>query len=178
MDSSQLLGITTFTYFFSTILYAIIFIFKAKKLGTPATVFTIIAFLVQTAGLLLRWQESYTIGYGHAPLTNMYESVIFFAWTIIFMYLLIEWKFKTKIIGAFAVPFAFLAMAYASFATGINKEISPLVPALQSNWLLAHVVTCFIGYAAFAVAAALGIMYLIKNTSESRQTTKDRKSVV
>ncbi len=173
MDSSQLLGITTFTYFFSTILYAIIFIFKAKKLGTPATVFTIIAFLVQTAGLLLRWQESYTIGYGHAPLTNMYESVIFFAWTIIFMYLLIEWKFKTKIIGAFAVPFAFLAMAYASFATGINKEISPLVPALQSNWLLAHVVTCFIGYAAFAVAAALGIMYLIKNTSESRQTTND-----
>ncbi len=173
MDSSQLLGITTFTYMFSTILYGVIFIFKAKKLAPAATIFTIIAFLVQTVGLLLRWQESYQLGYGHAPLTNIYESVVFFAWTIIFLYLLIEWNFKTRVIGAFAVPFAFLAMAYASFASGINKEINPLVPALQSNWLLAHVITCFIGYAAFAVAAGLGIMYLIKK-HERLQTDHQR----
>ena len=173
MDSSQLLGITTFTYMFSTILYAAIFVFKAKKLGMIATVFTIIAFLVQTVGIFLRWQESYALGYGHAPLTNMYESVVFFSWTIIFLYLLIEWKFKTRVIGTFAVPFAFLAMAYASFAGGISREINPLVPALQSNWLLAHVVTCFIGYAAFAVAAGLGIMYLLKNMSNTRKTTND-----
>jgi cytochrome c-type biogenesis protein CcsB len=173
MDSSQLLGITTFTYLFSTILYAVIFIFKAKRLGPVATVFTIVAFLVQTAGIIIRWQESYQIGYGHAPLTNMYESLVFFAWSIILLYLIIEWKFKTRIIGAFAVPFAFLAMAYASFSTEFSKEINPLVPALQSNWLIAHVVTCFIGYAAFAVAAGLGVMYLIKNMSESRQTTNN-----
>ncbi len=174
MDSSQLLGITTFTYMFSTILYAIIFIFKAKKLERVATIFTILAFLVQTLGIILRWQESYTLGYGHAPLTNMYESVVFFSWTIIFLYLLIEWKFKTHVIGTFAVPFAFLAMAYASFSSDVHKEISPLVPALQSNWLLAHVITCFMGYAAFAVAAGLGIMYLIKNLSDSKQTTNDQ----
>ena len=107
------------------------------------------------------------MGIGHAPLTNMYESVVFFAWTIVLFYLVIEWKFKIKIIGAFAVPFAFLAMAYASFSTEINKTITPLIPALQSNWLIAHVVTCFIGYAAFAVAAALGIMYLLKNTDKT-----------
>ncbi len=173
MDSSQLLNITTFTYLFSTILYTVIFVFKAKQLGKMATIFTVVAFLVQTAGLLLRWQESYEMGIGHAPLTNMYESLVFFAWTIILIYLLIEWKFKTKVIGAFAVPFAFLAMAYASFAAEINSDIRPLVPALQSNWLIAHVVTCFIGYAAFAVAAGLGFMYLIKNMSDSRQTTNN-----
>jgi cytochrome c-type biogenesis protein CcsB len=165
MDSSQLLGITTFTYLFSTLLYVAILVFKAPKLGAVATTFTIIAWLIQTGGLVLRWVESYQMGIGHAPLTNMYESVIFFAWTIIIFYLILEWKFKTKIIGAFAVPFAFLAMAYASFSTDISKTISPLVPALQSNWLIAHVVTCFVGYAAFAVAAALGIMYLYKNSS-------------
>ena len=162
MDSSQLLGITTFTYLFSTILYAVIFIFKAKKLGPAATIFTVIAFLVQTAGLLLRWQESYQLGYGHAPLTNMYESVVFFAWTIIFMYLLIEWKFKTRVIGAFAVPFAFLSMGLAPLT---SQDIKPLIPALQSNWLIAHVMTCFVGYAAFAVAAGLGIMYLLRSAS-------------
>jgi cytochrome c-type biogenesis protein CcsB len=166
MDSSQLLGITTFTYLFSTLLYVAILVFKAPRLGVVATLFTLFAWLIQTAGLTLRWMESYQMGIGHAPLTNMYESVVFFSWTIIILYLLIEWKFKTKIIGAFAVPFAFLAMAYASFSTNISKAINPLVPALQSNWLIAHVVTCFVGYAAFAVAAGLGIMYLIKNGSK------------
>lgn len=170
MDSSTLLGITTFTYLFSTIIYAIIFIFKLKQLGKVATIFTAIALLIQTIGLGLRWHESYQLGIGHAPLTNMYESVVFFAWTIIALYLVIEWKFQTKVIGAFAVPFAFLAMAYASMSTDITKNISPLVPALQSNWLIAHVITCFIGYAAFAVAAGLGIMYLLKNL---RDTDKD-----
>jgi cytochrome c-type biogenesis protein CcsB len=142
-----------------------ILVFKTQKLGTVATVFTGLAWLVQTAGLGLRWVESYQMGIGRAPLTNMYESVVFFAWAIILLYLLMEWKFKIKIIGSFAVPLAFLAMAYASFSTDLTKAINPLVPALQSNWLIAHVVTCFIGYAAFAVAAALGIMYLLKSIS-------------
>ncbi len=171
MDSSQLLGITTFTYLFSTLLYVAILVFKNERLGSVATVFTTLAWLIQTAGIALRWIESYQMGIGHAPLTNMYESVVFFAWTIIALYLVIEWKFKFKIIGAFATPFAFFAMAYASFSGDINKGISPLLPALQSNWLIAHVVTCFIGYAAFAVAAALGIMYVIKNRSKEATGT-------
>ncbi len=168
MDSSQLLGITTFTYLFSTLLYAFLLVFKTPRLGIAATFFTVAAFLVQTLGIILRWIESYQMGIGHAPLTNMYESVVFFAWTIIALYLAMEWIFKTRIIGAFAVPLAFLAMAYASFSSNINKSISPLIPALQSNWLIAHVITCFVGYAAFAVAAGLGIMYLLKNTAHSK----------
>ena len=104
------------------------------------------------------------MGIGHAPLTNMYESVIFFAWTIVSLYLFIEWRFKSKVIGTFTVPLAFLAMVYASLDPNISRTISPLVPALQSNWLIAHVVTCFIGYAAFALAAALGLMYLLQTT--------------
>ena len=169
MNSSTLLGITTFTYLFSTLLYVAVIVFKAQKIAKIATIFTAVAWLIQTAGILLRWSESYQMGIGHAPLTNMYESVVFFSWTLIILYLIIEIKFKTKVIGAFALPFAFLAMAYASFSTDISKTINPLIPALQSNWLISHVVTCFIGYASFAVAAALGIMYLIKQQGKTRQ---------
>jgi len=164
MDSSQLLGITTFTLLFASFLYIGALVFKAKKIGSFATGFTVFALIILTVGLGLRWVESYQMGIGHAPLTNMYESVVFFAWTIVIFYLGIEWKFQTKTIGAFALPIAFLAMAYASFAP-INRGINPLVPALQSNWLLAHVITCFVGYAAFAIAAALGIMFLCKTMS-------------
>jgi cytochrome c-type biogenesis protein CcsB len=55
-------------------------------------------------------------------------------------------------------PFAFLAMAYASFGT--ETHIQPLIPALQSNWLIAHVVTCFLGYAAFAVSCGGAVVFL------------------
>ena len=176
MDSSQLLGITTFTYLLSTLFYVFLLVFKTPRLGIFATLFTAAAFIIQTAGIGLRWVESYQMGIGHAPLTNMYESVVFFSWTIIALYLAIEWIFKTRMIGAFAVPFAFLAMAYGSFSSNISKSISPLVPALQSNWLIAHVITCFVGYAAFAVAAALGIMYLLKNRSQSASQSLKEES--
>jgi cytochrome c-type biogenesis protein CcsB len=176
MNSSHLLGITTFAYLFSSLLYVFLLVFKTPRLGRVATVFTVIAFLVNTLGIGWRWIESYQMGYGRAPLTNMYESLVFFAWTIIAIYLVIERKFATRAIGPFAVPMAFLAMAYASFAGNIDKTISPLVPALQSNWLIAHVVTCFIGYAAFAIAATLGVMYLVKaNNANDSATSKENE---
>ena len=109
------------------------------------------------------------MGIGHAPLSNMYESLVFFAWCIVLMYLVIEFVYKNKNIGTFAMPYAFFSMAYASISTEFSKEISPLVPALQSNWLIAHVVACFIGYAAFAVACGLGVMYLAKNRSKEKR---------
>lgn len=166
MNSSLLLGITTFAYLLASVLYIAIFVFRAQKLGLIASVVTFAGFLIQTGGIALRWIESYRMGFGHAPLSNMYESLVFFAWCIAIFYLWLELKFKNRLIGAFAVPFAFLSMAYASFGSNIQQEIRPLVPALQSNWLIAHVVTCFIGYAAFAVACGLGIMYLLKDKKQ------------
>jgi ABC-type transport system involved in cytochrome c biogenesis permease subunit len=47
----------------------------------------------------------------------------------------------------FHVGYPDLSMAYASLSLDISDRIQPLLPALKSNWLIAHVVTCFIGYA-------------------------------
>jgi ABC-type transport system involved in cytochrome c biogenesis permease subunit len=174
MDSSQLLGITTFIFLAASALYLGLFIFRAQALGVVATTLTVIGLLVETAGIILRWVESYQMGYGHAPLSNMYESLVFFAWCIVGFYLYIEYKFKNRLIGAFVMPFAFLGMAYGSYATEFSREIKPLIPALQSNWLIAHVIACFIGYAAFAVACGLGIMYLIKD--RNREKTGGRQT--
>ena len=170
MDSSKLLGITTFLYLFSSALYLAILIFRVKKIGIVATVLTIIGLLTHTAGIGMRWLESYQMGIGHAPLSNMYESLVFFAWSIILMYVVVEFIYKNKVIGAFAVPFAFASMAYASLSTEFSSRITPLVPALQSNWLIAHVFTCFIGYAAFAVACGTGIMYLVKSLDKGESS--------
>jgi cytochrome c-type biogenesis protein CcsB len=131
-------------------------------LGRLATFVTWAGLAGHSFAIILRWVESYDLGIGHAPLSNLYESLIFFAWTIVFLYCLVEWRTKNRSIGAFATPLAFLAMAYASYSPGINSRIQPLVPALKSNWLIAHVITCFFGYAAFGLAFGLSLMYFLK----------------
>lgn len=168
MNSEQLLGSTTFIYLLASFLYIALFVFRAKKLGLPALLVTIIGILTQTAGIGMRWVESYQMGIGHAPLTNMYESLVFFSWVIAVTYVVLEYIYKNQVIGAFAMPFAFFSMGYAEVATEFSADIKPLVPALQSNWLIAHVFTCFVGYGAFAVACGTGIMYLLKARSEEK----------
>jgi len=166
MDSSQLLGLTTFAYLLSAILYIALLVFKVPQIGSIATWGTLIAFLINTAGIGLRWVESHQMGIGYAPLSNMYESLVFFSWSIAICYLWLEFKYKNRFLGAFAMPFAAIAMALAEMK---NSQISPLIPALQSNWLIAHVVTCFIGYAAFAVACGFGLLYLLKHRNKIKE---------
>ncbi len=176
MNSSQLFGITTLCYLLSSVFYVGLLVFKNKKVGTIGLILAIIGVIIQTVAIGLRWQESYQMGIGHAPLTNMYESLVFFAWCTTLFYIFMEFKFKARVVGAFVMPFAVAAMAYASFAKRISQQINPLIPALQSNWLLAHVITCFIGYGAFAVAGGLGLMYLLKKAGLKKGKEQDSLS--
>ena len=164
MTSSLLFNITTLAYLVSMLAFFVFLGSRAKAIGTTAMIVAYGGLLAQTIAIGLRWKESYDMGVGHAPLSNLYESVVFFSWTIVLIYALLDIKYKYRVIGAFVMPFALLGMAWAQL--GLNTGIEPLVPALQSNWLLYHVITCFLGYAAFAVACGISIMYLIKAGSE------------
>ncbi|WP_028582713.1 c-type cytochrome biogenesis protein CcsB [Desulfogranum japonicum] len=178
MDSSTLLGLTMLAYLLSTAFHAGQLVFRSKGAGLVGLFLAVLGLLIQTAGIGLRWTESYAMGIGHAPLTNMYESLVFFAWCTTLFYVLIDFKYKARVLGMFTMPLSFIAMAYASFSGHISADIKPLLPALQSNWLIAHVVTCFIGYGAFAVAAALGVMYLVKLSSQSGGTNTYTESAL
>jgi cytochrome c-type biogenesis protein CcsB len=166
--NSLILSIVTFVYGFAGALYLFAWIFRKEAVAKAATWVAIIALAGNTAGIVLRWIESYTVGSeaGHAPFSNMYESLVFFAWTIAILFLVVEKRYKNRTIGALAAPLACLALAYASFSP--DKSIQPLIPALKSNWLIAHVITCFLGYAAFAVAFAVSLLYLAKSKDEKR----------
>jgi cytochrome c-type biogenesis protein CcsB len=171
MDSSQLFGITMIAYILAAAFYLGLFLFKIERIGLIGMFLALGATGVQTVAIGLRWIESYQMGIGRAPLTNMYESLVFFAWCTAVFYLVLEYRFKSRIVGAFVMPCIAVAMAYASFSDRIDDQITPLIPALQSNWLIAHVVTCFIGYAAFTVAGALGLMYLLKQSAENKKNS-------
>ncbi|MCD4677340.1 MAG: c-type cytochrome biogenesis protein CcsB [Desulfobacula sp.] len=170
MNSSLALSSATFIYALASVFYIGSFTFKKQVFAKIGFFVLVIGFLSNTAGIILRWIESYQMGYGHAPLSNMYESLVFFSWTIAILYIFVELKYKESIIGVFATPLVFLAIAYASLSPDVSSKITPLIPALKSNWLIAHVITCFLGYAAFAVAFGFSIMYFVKPKDSSAAT--------
>ena len=166
MNSSLLLSIVTFIYGAAVFFYLAAWVFNKPSAGKAATWTAMAGVLIQTAGIALRWVESYRMGIGHAPLSNLYESLVFFAWIITVIFLIVEWRYENRIFGMLSAPIAFLAMAYASLSPNISDRIQPLIPALKSNWLIAHVVACFIGYAAFAIAFGISLMYLFKQLGD------------
>lgn len=111
MSSSALLSIATFVYGLAAFFYLAALIFRKSRLTLVARWIVVAAVLITTMGILLRWVESYQMGIGHAPLSNLYESLVFFSWTAGLIYLFMELKYKKALIGAFVTPIAFLAMA-------------------------------------------------------------------
>jgi cytochrome c-type biogenesis protein CcsB len=165
MTNTLLFSLATLAYLAAMVLYISFLAFRKNGVGVAATTVTVAGFVVQTAALLLRWYESYQMDIGRVPLTNLYESLVFFSWSTILIYLIVEFKYKTRAFGAFVLPVAFLSLAFINVA-GIRTDITPLVPALKSNWLFYHVLISFLGYAAFGVAFSVYIVYLLNDAEE------------
>jgi cytochrome c-type biogenesis protein CcsB len=129
-----------------------------------------------SAALLGRWWQSYHLALGHtplahfseklrlvilqAPMSNFYESLVFFAWCLPFLAILTFRRYLRDYLGTVVTIAACLLLAYASLG-GVDSRIKPLMPALKSNWLLFHVLTCFLGYAAFTLGFGVAILYLV-----------------
>lgn len=126
-------------------------------------------------GLLVRWRESYLLGadIGHIPVSNLYEVFILFALITALLYLFYEDRHRTRAMGGFALLAISGAVAFLLWYT-LDRQahhIQPLIPALQSYWMKIHVPANFIGYGAFALAAMLGVAYLLRVAVEARQPT-------
>ncbi len=121
-------------------------------------------------GLMVRWRESYLISpdVGHIPVSNLYEVFILFAVITALLYLFYERRYQIRSLGGFVLLVISAAVAFQlwyTFGKGAH-EIQPLVPALQSYWMKIHVPANFVGYGAFAMAAMIGVAYLIKSSIE------------
>ncbi len=168
MLNVRLFDLTTLLFGVASVNYVVALYGKKETLARIGTWICIAAAVVSTAALGVRWAESYKMGIGRIPVTNLYESLVFFAWAVNLFYLFVEWRYKNRTFGAFVMPIAFATML---FAFTNESSIQPLVPALQSYWLHAHVMTCFIGYAAFAVSAGTAVMFLLKAKQEEAKAT-------
>jgi cytochrome c-type biogenesis protein CcsB len=118
---------------------------------------TIIANLLLFFILCSRW-----IVAGYFPLSNLYESLLFLTWTLLTIYLYLESKTKSKLIGAILIPVALLISGFANLTLSPEmQKSSPLVPALQSNWLMMHVSMMLLSYATLIMGSLLCILFLV-----------------
>jgi cytochrome c-type biogenesis protein CcsB len=168
MSNVLLFNLTTVLFGVASMLYLVSLYARSERTAVYGTWTCLLAAASSTAALGVRWYESYQMGIGRIPVTNLYESLVFFAWSVNLLYLLVERKYGSRTFGAFVMPIAFFTML---FAVTNDSTIQPLVPALQSYWLHAHVITCFVGYAAFAISAGVAVMYLLKARQEEAKVS-------
>jgi cytochrome c-type biogenesis protein CcsB len=99
---------------------------------------------------------------GYFPLSNLYESLLFLTWILLTIYLYIEKKTNSKLLGALLIPIALLINGFANLTLSPEmQKASPLVPALQSNWLMMHVSMMLFSYGTLIVGSLLCILFLI-----------------
>ncbi|MBL7171564.1 MAG: c-type cytochrome biogenesis protein CcsB [Desulfobacteraceae bacterium] len=96
---------------------------------------------------------------GAAPVLDLKSALSFFAWSIICVYLVVQARFRLRVLGSFVAPFAAFLMIISS---AIPLSEGPVKPLFKSLWLTIHVGTVFIGDALLAIAFLAAIMYLIQ----------------
>jgi cytochrome c-type biogenesis protein CcsB len=142
----------------AAILYFSRLIFKPQQLSNAATVLMSIGFVLHTCYIVSRWYVSRRL-----PIVSLYETIVFFVWSMVLIYLFLEKVYKLKYLEISVSVLAALVLAYTSV---LDKSIRPLMPALKSNWIFIHVISYFIGYAGCALSFILSICYLFVRRKE------------
>jgi len=145
----------TFAGYGITLLSYIVGLFRKGKLfgSIPFILFTL-AFISCTVLIVDRWVEA-----GRPPFKSFYESLIFASWTISLVSLVVERRFKVRLIGLLSAVGIVLIFLYA--LTKRDVEIIALPPALQTWMFIPHVISYFLAYGALFVGGLSAVLYLL-----------------
>jgi cytochrome c-type biogenesis protein CcsB len=146
--------ISSLFYLLGTIAYLSHIIFLKDFLSRVAATIVSIGFASHSLAILIRYLEA-----GYTPVTNIHESLSFYAWMIIGVFLIANLKYKIKVLGAFLTS---IALIFMLFALALPKEILPLAPVLRSFWHPFHVFFAILGNAIFTLSFCCGVIYLIQ----------------
>jgi len=135
---------------------------KGKMFGKLGLLLTYVAFVLQLVYFVVRW-----MAVDHAPVSNMYEFMTFFGIMLTGSYLIIHFLYKQIVVGLFTIPVSLIILGYGSV---FAKEVSPLVPSLQSHWLTIHVMTVAFSSAILSVSFATGLIFLLRTLDVSKKS--------
>lgn len=143
------------TFYFASVVIGIVELFVSSRVTSRLMLICAgIGLVMHTISLADRY-----IAAGHMPVASAHEATSFFAWCIVVLFFVLEFRHKVGLMGSFIMPVVLVLLITASL---LPREIKPLSPVLQSKWFSVHTVLAFAGDAAFALACGVGIMYLLQ----------------
>jgi len=148
--------------------YAAAYLFARPAWRRAGLAALIAAWAMQTVFLVVRWQSA-----GHAPLANQFESLASMSWFVVALAVCL----RRLAPGAWLEPAtSALNLILLGLCALLDSSAAPLLPALQSNWLLLHVSVILLGYASLALSFLASIVHLVGASSETddRAATLDR----
>lgn len=96
---------------------------------------------------------------GRCPLTNLFEVLIFLAWSIALIYMAVGPAYRLSLMGAFTAPLVLMVQGFALLAPIDIRHPVKLPP---NPWLEFHASMSMVAYGAFALAGIAGLMYLVQ----------------
>jgi cytochrome c-type biogenesis protein CcsB len=158
---SCLFGIAFILYFASGSLYLGDLFIKTPRWMPIARLLARSAFVFHTLAM-----TAHGVAVHHAPFTDAWESLSFFAWSLTLLFLAMDWRTPLPSLGAFVMPLGFLAIFFSSVASSRNP---PLIPALQNHALKLHIAISLLGYGSFALAFCAALVYLLQESRLKRK---------
>ncbi|MEE4253535.1 MAG: c-type cytochrome biogenesis protein CcsB [Desulfuromusa sp.] len=153
--TNLLFSVTTLIYLLASILYLVSMVGKRQQAGRIGRWVLLAGVIVHAACFGVRHSTV-----GGPPVTSLHESLAFFAWCLVLLFLLLDLRFHLSVMGAFAAPLALLLMVASALSPNVVVQLNPV---LQSWLFPVHIVFAFLGNAAFALSFGAGVMYLVQN---------------
>jgi ABC-type transport system involved in cytochrome c biogenesis permease subunit len=162
MTESTLFTIAFAFYALALVAYFAALFARRERWAGRAFVLAVAGFVFHTAALVVRTATS-----GHAPFTNMFESLSFLSWAVVLALIVFGRTSRVPRLGPYLMLIVVALVALASSPL-MPKEATPLVPALQSYWLWLHVSVTLLGEAFFAVAFVASLLFLAADSEEKK----------
>lgn len=144
-----LYGLSAFCYIFGLIA-------QQDRLFTVGMFSAVAGFVPHISVIAMRWMAT-----GISPFIEISESLILGMFMTVLLFLIVQFTaMKVKPLGVLVMPVAFVLMGWAG--TLMKEVATKLAPALQSGWIWVHILGASIGFASVLIAAALGLLYLLK----------------
>ena len=151
-------------YFLATVLQFAGTAFKKESLKKTAWMILIVSALLHLLYTIVRGVKA-----GRIPMSNQFEFANAFALGVAVMGIFFRLRGRRNMdwMVTLCAPMAFLLISYAALQP---REISELMPALRSAWFTSHIGSAVLSYSAFALAACMGVRYLvIEKKSDEKQ---------
>jgi ABC-type uncharacterized transport system permease subunit len=143
------------------LLYALIYLFrKTTRLFLPALVAFGTGAVFHLVSIVELWAES-----GHLPLSNFYETSSACAFLLAILFLIGYTYYRIAIFSVCIFPLVF----FMTLIGGTEFPVARWSPQVRDIWLVLHITTVLIGYAALIFAAIASVYYLLQERQLKRK---------